>query len=150
MNLKLKSLLTQITISNISQDKNPFSLSRVLMDTIFTLWQASKSTQDTSLFGKDWTIILADLMKNGFKKFNTKSTQMSTISNSKSNSFHSSLILIWKHITMEAPGRHPSCKSTRKFSVTANMSELGVKLRSSTHTELSDKLMSMSFLNSLI
>ena len=118
---------------------------------MFTVWLVSEIIKHTQCFPKSLQIILDFSMRNGFQKFNTDWTTTFITSNSKSDSFHSWLTWTLKLISTEVPERPLFCKSTRKFSIqwaTEYMLRTGVKSRTSTHTDCSEKLMNIFCPNS--
>ena len=139
-------------MNNIFQDNSLFSQSKLLTVMELSLYQISEFIQVTRLLLLVSTIILEDLKINGFPEFNTELMLMSIISKFKSNSFHSYAMLILKLIIMEAPKRLLSYKLMKKYSthtIIGITSTHGVKLKNSTHTRLSEKLINMFYHNSL-
>jgi len=85
LNKNLNQLFQRM--NNIFQDKNQFSLLKILMVMDFTHGLISENTQDTITSFNNLPITLVDSIKDGSIEFNIKLMLMFTISNSKLHSF---------------------------------------------------------------
>jgi len=140
-------------IHNISQSNNQFFLSKVLMDTDYTIYKNSEGILDIRLLFLDFKIILEDSISNGFPRFNIELMLMFTISKFKFNSSHSYVMLILKLIIMEVHKKLQFCKLMKEYSmkkVTSIMLIIGVKLNNLILTKLSKMPTNTFFLNSHI
>ncbi len=85
LNKNLNQLFQRM--NNIFQDKNQFSLLKILMAMDYTHGLISENMQDTITSFNNLPITLVDSIKDGSIEFNIKLMLMFTISNSKLHSF---------------------------------------------------------------